>query len=99
MISVNRYGKNKLDTVGPPLKGVTIKIADDGEILVSGELVMNGCWNRPQETSRQSATAGCTPAISASLTKTAARRSPTARKTSSSIPAATMFRRSGSRAS
>jgi len=50
VISVNRYGKNKLDTVGPPLKGVTVKIADDGEILVRGELVMNGYWNRPQET-------------------------------------------------
>jgi len=50
VISVNRYGRNKLDTVGPPLKGVTVKIADDGEILVRGDLVMNGYWNRPEET-------------------------------------------------
>ena len=52
VISVNRYGKNRLDTVGLPLKGVTVKIADDGEILVRGELVMNGYWNRPQETAQ-----------------------------------------------
>ncbi len=52
VISVNRFGKNKLDTVGVPLKGVTVKIADDGEILVRGELVMNGYWNRPQETAQ-----------------------------------------------
>ncbi len=52
VISVNRYRMNKLDTVGTPLKGVTVKIADDGEILVRGELVMNGYWNRPQETER-----------------------------------------------
>ena len=42
----------KLDTVGPPLRGVEVKIADDGEILVRGELVMKGYWQRPQDTER-----------------------------------------------
>jgi len=40
----------KLDTVGPPLRGVEVKIAEDGEILVRGELVMKGYWQRPQDT-------------------------------------------------
>jgi long-chain acyl-CoA synthetase len=40
----------KLKTVGPALKGVEIRIADDGEILVRGELVMKGYWNDPDAT-------------------------------------------------
>ena len=44
VISCNRPGRVKMHTVGPPLKGVEVKIADDGEILVRGELVMNGYW-------------------------------------------------------
>ncbi|WP_338242001.1 AMP-dependent synthetase/ligase [Aurantiacibacter hainanensis] len=40
----------KLDTVGPPLRGVEVKIAEDGEILVRGELVMIGYWQRPEDT-------------------------------------------------
>lgn len=42
----------KMDTVGPPLKGVEVKIAEDGEILVKGELVMHGYWRNPAETER-----------------------------------------------
>ena len=50
VVSVNRPDNNKLWTVGPPLKGVDVEIAADGEILVRGELVMLGYWNRPEQT-------------------------------------------------
>ncbi|KLI64716.1 AMP-dependent synthetase/ligase [Aurantiacibacter marinus] len=42
----------KMDTVGPPLRGVEVKIAEDGEILVRGELVMKGYWQRPVDTEK-----------------------------------------------
>ncbi len=42
----------KLDTVGPPLRGVECRIAEDGEILLKGELVMLGYWQNPEETAR-----------------------------------------------
>jgi long-chain acyl-CoA synthetase len=41
----NRPNRAKLDTVGPPLTDVEVRIADDGEILIRGELVMAGYWN------------------------------------------------------
>ncbi|WP_225207358.1 AMP-dependent synthetase/ligase [Novosphingobium huizhouense] len=53
VISCNRPRAGlKMDTVGPPLKGVEVKIAEDGEILVRGELVMHGYWQNPAETAR-----------------------------------------------
>jgi long-chain acyl-CoA synthetase len=45
VVSVNPPWKVKLETVGPPFEGVEVKIAEDGEILVRGELVMTGYWN------------------------------------------------------
>ena len=50
VISANPPKKVKLKTVGPPLDGVEVRIADDGEILVRGELVMKGYWNDPDGT-------------------------------------------------
>jgi long-chain acyl-CoA synthetase len=53
VISCNRPKAGiKLDTVGPPLEGVEIRIAEDGEIQVRGELVMKGYWHNPEETAR-----------------------------------------------
>ena len=50
VISANLPKRIKLKTVGPPLKGVQVRIAEDGEILVKGELVMKGYWNAPDNT-------------------------------------------------
>lgn len=53
VIACNRPSAGlKMDTVGPPLPDTEIRIADDGEILVRGELVMKGYWRNELETSR-----------------------------------------------
>ncbi|RJY09541.1 AMP-dependent synthetase/ligase [Aurantiacibacter aquimixticola] len=53
VVSCNRPKAGlKMDTVGPPLRDVEVKIAEDGEILVRGELVMKGYWQRPEDTER-----------------------------------------------
>jgi len=53
VISCNRPAAGlKMDTVGPPMRGVEVRIAEDGEILVRGELVMHGYWRNEAETAR-----------------------------------------------
>ena len=41
-----------MDTVGPPVKNCEVRIAEDGEIMVRGEIVMQGYWRNPEETAR-----------------------------------------------
>ena len=50
LVSCNPLSPNKLRTVGPPVADVEVRIAGDGEILVRGELLMQGYWGRPEET-------------------------------------------------
>ena len=52
VVSANPPSKIKLDTVGTILKGTKVQIAEDGEILVFGENVMNGYWDDPEATSK-----------------------------------------------
>jgi long-chain acyl-CoA synthetase len=50
IVSANPPDAIRIDTVGHVLEGVELRIADDGEILVRGGLVMHGYWNRPEDT-------------------------------------------------
>lgn len=52
VVSCNPPSKVKMDTVGPALIDTEVKIAEDGEILVRGELVMDGYWNDPDATAQ-----------------------------------------------
>jgi long-chain acyl-CoA synthetase len=53
VVSVEMYNNNhfKLGTVGKPIDGVEVKIAEDGEILVKGPNVMMGYYKDPEKTS------------------------------------------------
>ena len=48
--TLNPPGKVRVGTVGPPLPGIEIKLAEDGEVLVRGPIVMKGYRNMPERT-------------------------------------------------
>jgi long-chain acyl-CoA synthetase len=54
VISVNRVNldENRFGTVGPIIKGIEVKIAEDGEILTRGPHIMKGYYKRPDLTAQ-----------------------------------------------
>ncbi len=52
IVAVNRVEENRIGTIGRPIPGVRVQIAEDGELLVQGENVMQGYYQMPEETER-----------------------------------------------
>lgn len=50
VLTVNRYRDRKVDSVGKPLEGVEVKLAEDGEILAKGPNIFPGYWNNEEKT-------------------------------------------------
>ncbi|MFJ5109219.1 AMP-dependent synthetase/ligase [Streptomyces sp. NPDC088551] len=46
----NPWDRQKIGTVGQPLPGSVVRIADDGEVLLHGEHLFTGYWNNPEAT-------------------------------------------------
>jgi long-chain acyl-CoA synthetase len=49
-ISLNVTDHVRIGSVGRPLPGVSVRIADDGEIAVKGDIVFAGYWHNPEAT-------------------------------------------------
>ena len=52
VVSFNRPAANRIGTIGQTIPGVRVRIAEDGELLVQGENVMQGYYHLPEESER-----------------------------------------------
>jgi long-chain acyl-CoA synthetase len=52
IVSANQVDANRIGTVGRAIPGVRVRLAEDGELLVQGENVMQGYYLLPEETER-----------------------------------------------
>ncbi|GAC69526.1 AMP-dependent synthetase/ligase [Gordonia soli] len=48
--AVNTPGEHKVGTVGKPLAGNSVRLGEDGEVLLSGGVVFDGYWQNPEAT-------------------------------------------------
>lgn len=51
-VAFNRPDNHKFGTVGPPMPGCEVRIADDGEILVRSAMMFSGYYKAPEETAQ-----------------------------------------------
>ena len=52
VVAVNRPDDNRVGTIGAAIPGVKVAVDSDGELLVQGDLVMQGYYQLPEETAR-----------------------------------------------
>ena len=80
----------RFGTIGRPVAGADVRIADDGEIEIAGEMIMREYWHNPDATAEVMTADGYlrTGDLGAIDDDGLRRRSPAARRTSSSRPAA-----------
>jgi long-chain acyl-CoA synthetase len=52
VVAVNTPSANRVGTIGHPIPGVRVRLAEDGELLVQGDNVMQGYYQMPEETAQ-----------------------------------------------